>query len=540
MFNKQETIPDGAPIPFAGSMAIISRSWVNVLTVCSLLSTAVSSTNQVETIKHLLGWDPFEWTALGDSYSSGVGADTYTSNSYRCLRYDHAYPVLMNSDGRLPKGYHQFNNVVCSGASSKEIEDYQLYDENTFAEPSFQYGKRPKFGSPTMATLSIGGNDIDFAGIIFNCILETHIWGGPPPRSCEEQKEITWRLLLNPDLADNISRTIKKVVDKGRQGPIGDKFRLYVTGFPQFFNDDTTECDSVTFARTANPIPDGMDHVKLTREVRKDYNNMSVKLNQEIEKAVKMHERDGVRWIPIDPVMKGHRYCEPGVKEPDQHNDKLWLFHYPYDEPDDDRVTEHLEKGASSVALGKRQTYADYENQVFDALELSGDLIQKTAFDFFWREVGNRMKVFHPQIPLHEKIRDLVLDAYAEDLKGKGGGPSMGPPIPYENECPGTSGDTWMMSRDQAVGNAKAFCGQTQSKVKYNEGSVNELELSGTNDGSGKSSPKDAPDCEARFTDRCDGDDNTESPHNYKFGSTLTTGDDGKHVIAQDFDDGRN
>ncbi|KAK8094860.1 esterase [Apiospora hydei] len=492
-------------------MAIISCSWVNVLTVYSLFSTAVSSTNQVETIKHLLGWDKFEWTALGDSYSSGVGADTYTPNSYRCLRYDHAYPVLMNSDGRLPKGDHKFNNVVCSGANSMEIEDYQLYDEDTFAEPNFQYGNRPKFGNPSMATLSIG---------------DAHL-GRPPPRSCEEQKEITWRLLLSPDLSDNIARTIKKVVDKGRQGPIGNKFRLYVTGFPQFFNDNTTECDSVTFARTANPSPDGMDHVKLTREVRKDYNNMSVKLNQEIEKAVKRHESDGVRWVPIDPVMEGHRYCEPGVKEPDQHNDKLWLYHYPYDEPGDTEVMKHLEKGASRVMLGKRQTYADYENQVFDALELRGGLIQKTAFDFFWREVGKRMKVFHPRIPLHERIRDLVLDAYVGDLKGNAGsgGGSTEPSKPNENECHSISGDTWVMSRDQAVDNVKAFCRHTQSKARYNKGSANELELSVSRKGGSDKRPKGAPNCEARFTraviDGCDGDDS-------------------KYLFAQDFDYGRN
>ncbi|KAK8039453.1 hypothetical protein PG993_007864 [Apiospora rasikravindrae] len=512
-------------------MAVLSRPWVGVLTVSSLLSTAFAAPNQVETIKHLLGRDTFEWTALGDSYSSGVGADTYTSNSYRCLRYDHAYPVLMNGDGRFPKGDHQFNNVVCSGSDTQEIEAYQFYDEDKFAEPNHQYGDRPKFGSPSMATLSVGGNDIDFPGIIFNCILETHIWGGPPERSCDEQKEVTWNLLINPDLADNISRTIKKVVDKGRKGPIGNKFRLYVTGFPQFFSEKTNECDSVTFARTANPNPDGKDHVKMTQEHRKEYNKMSVQLNKAIESAVKMNEKDGVTWIPIDPEMEGHRYCEPGVKEPDQHNDKLWLYHYPYNEPDDKKVTEPLEKGASKVTLGKNQTYASYENQVFDALEVSGDPNQKGAFDFIWRGVGNRVKVFHPQVPLHEKIRDLVLDAYVEDLKGNGdGGGSTSPPKPDENKCHGVSGDMWVMSRDQAVDNVKDFCKQTQSKIKYNEDSVNELELSVSKDGaSDKSSPKDAPDCEGRFTkaviDGCDGDDKVNNPHNYKFGATLKTGD---------------
>ena len=36
------------------------------------------------------------------------------------------------------------------------------------------------------------------------------------------------------------------------------------------------------------------------------------------------------------------------------------------------------------------------------------------------------MKVFHPQNALHEKIRDLVLDAYINDLQGNQGGPAGG------------------------------------------------------------------------------------------------------------------
>lgn len=92
-----------------------------------------------------------------------------------------------------------------------------------------------------MASLSVGGNDIDFPGIIFNCILE---WSGPfdvggSRRSCDQQREMTWSLLASPDLANNIDHTIKKTVERGRQGAAGDKFRLYVTGFPQFFSVET-------------------------------------------------------------------------------------------------------------------------------------------------------------------------------------------------------------------------------------------------------------------------------------------------------------
>lgn len=94
-----------------------------------------------------------------------------------------------------------------------------------------------------MASLSVGGNDIDFPGIIFNCIIELRlpfdIDIGITSRPCKEQREITWDLLLNSGLADKIDQTIKMAVERGRKGAAGGGFRLYVAGFPQFFSVET-------------------------------------------------------------------------------------------------------------------------------------------------------------------------------------------------------------------------------------------------------------------------------------------------------------
>lgn len=83
----------------------------------------------------------FEWTALGDSFASGVGSGNYVDGR-RCLRYDGAYPVIMNKDTTtFPSGDHVFNNVVCSGSSSRDIEAYQFYLEDTSGQPNIQYGE---------------------------------------------------------------------------------------------------------------------------------------------------------------------------------------------------------------------------------------------------------------------------------------------------------------------------------------------------------------------------------------------------------------
>ena len=80
----------------------------------------------------------FEWTALGDSYASGVGTVNYVDGR-RCLRYDQAWPVLLNGDEKLAAGDHIFNNVVCSGSHYSDVEAYQLYDEDHTDQPNWQF-----------------------------------------------------------------------------------------------------------------------------------------------------------------------------------------------------------------------------------------------------------------------------------------------------------------------------------------------------------------------------------------------------------------
>lgn len=108
--------------------------------------------------------------------------------------------------------------------------------------------------------------------------------------------------------------------------------------------------------------------------------------------------------------------------------------------------------------------------------------------------------------------------------------PSSNPsPAKDKNACHGISGDYWVMSRDVALDNVEDFCSQSDKAKTYNTDSVNELELSVRNLNDNSKNPKDSPDCVGRFRgavlDGCDGADYLNNPHNYKFGSTLTTAD---------------
>jgi len=312
-----------------------------------------------------------------------------------------------------------------------------------------------------------------------DCILGAHLWGvGPPFRTCDDQRKHSWGLINSPDLVNNIDHLIKKTVDKGRKGTIGDKFLLYVTGYAEFFNEVETACDDVTFARKANPVNDGKEHTKLTTELRKDLNHMSVALNAAIVDAVARSKGRGVKFIDIqaDGALDGHRFCEKGIKEPDQKNDKLFFWHYPYNDPKDDTVklltdaSNKVTNGLSTAALSaKFQSGTDYTNAIFNAVDEQafknangGDLDAKAG----WDSAGWRAKVFHPQVRFHTHIKDLIYTQYKKDTVDTTQSP---PPAPKAdgNKCHGVGGDYWVMHRDTAVSNVNDFCGQASKSVEY-------------------------------------------------------------------------
>ncbi|KAF2454000.1 hypothetical protein BDY21DRAFT_374503 [Lineolata rhizophorae] len=180
-----------------------------------------------------------------------------------------------------------------------------------------------------MATITVGGDDIDFVGLVRNCVYEIYA-----SRTCEEQLAHSWNLLNSDDLIDNIDRVIKGAVEKGRDGSIGDDFKLYVTGYPDFFNIDTDQCSTVTWSWNRNKPG---EHQRMTKELRTTFSDMSNQLNLAVIKAVDRNYEKNVYWVDwqASGALDTHRYCEEGIEEPDLQrvvDGKTWFFHYPYND----------------------------------------------------------------------------------------------------------------------------------------------------------------------------------------------------------------
>lgn len=120
-----------------------------ILTIISALGTAITGAampaNASTTVNYV---------ALGDSYSSGVGAGSYYSSSGSCDRSPNAYPALWAA-ANSPAS---FTFAACSGATVPSMISSQLSALKS---------------STTLVSFTIGGNDAGFASIMETCILSS-------------------------------------------------------------------------------------------------------------------------------------------------------------------------------------------------------------------------------------------------------------------------------------------------------------------------------------------------------------------------------
>jgi lysophospholipase L1-like esterase len=93
------------------------------------------------------------YVALGDSYSSGVGAGSYIGSSGSCDRSTNAYSALWAS-AHAPASY---TSVACSGATTSTVNNSQLSSLSS---------------STTLVSITIGGNDVGFSNIMETCAVD--------------------------------------------------------------------------------------------------------------------------------------------------------------------------------------------------------------------------------------------------------------------------------------------------------------------------------------------------------------------------------
>jgi lysophospholipase L1-like esterase len=149
------------------------------------------------------------YTALGDSYSSGVGTRTYYSDGTSCLRSPYAYPVLDASQIGASLTF-----AACNGARVPDVLNSQLGSLNS---------------ATNYVTMSVGGNDAGFSSVITQCAL-------PWPYTC-------WGDINNAN--SYITNTLPGTLDTlyNRIRALAPNARVVIVGYPRLFNE--SDCQSL-------------------------------------------------------------------------------------------------------------------------------------------------------------------------------------------------------------------------------------------------------------------------------------------------------
>ena len=165
------------------------------------------------------------YVALGDSYSSGVGAGSYTSSSGSCLRSTKAYSALWAA-AHAPASYV---SAACSGAKTTDVTGSQLGSLSA---------------ATTLVSITIGGNDVGFSGVLTDCVL----YGTSTCVSEINAAEAKARSTL-PGLLDTVYGAIQA------RAPLA---HVVVLGYPRFYDTGVWYCIGLS-STSRSKINEGAD-----------------------------------------------------------------------------------------------------------------------------------------------------------------------------------------------------------------------------------------------------------------------------------------
>ena len=221
------------------------------LVTSSLLSLLVAAPAAAAGAAAVSDWD---YVALGDSYSSGVGA---TGQTGLCLRSSNAYPGLWNT----ANGPRSYRSNACSGATTASLRSGQLSGLNAETD---------------LVTLTIGGNDVGFADTVITCTLA----GDSGCASAVADALVKVR----EQLPAKLNATYADIRGKATNA------HVVVLGYPILFDETVANC--------------GVGGMSLAK--RKSLNKGAAELNRVIAAR---SQAAGFTWSSVEDEFAGHGIC---------------------------------------------------------------------------------------------------------------------------------------------------------------------------------------------------------------------------------------
>lgn len=144
--------------------------------------------------------------SFGDSYAAGIGAGTEIGPT-KCRRGSRSYSGQLYTWLKYHSSpYMNYNTVACSGDTVDGVQK-QINDWN---DPA----------SYDALTLSVGGNDVQFAKLVNYCVLTwAGAYGGDYKSSCEQAKANARAMIADTSengLGHKFKETYKSVMNKAQ------------------------------------------------------------------------------------------------------------------------------------------------------------------------------------------------------------------------------------------------------------------------------------------------------------------------------------
>ncbi|MEP7025043.1 MAG: SGNH/GDSL hydrolase family protein [Actinomycetota bacterium] len=200
---------------------------------------------------------PARYVALGDSYSSGLGAGSMISSSGSCDRSSVAYPQLW-ANTHSPAS---FAFMACSGATTGSVLSTQLSALSPDTTP---------------VSITIGGNDVGFESVMETCVL--HSTGTCVSAITTAEGQMATQL---PGQLDQVLTAIRTAAPAAR---------VVVLGYPQLY--DLSRSDFC---------------LGLSGTDRTDLNQAATQLDAQIQAAAARH---GDVFGDVWAAFAGHEICD--------------------------------------------------------------------------------------------------------------------------------------------------------------------------------------------------------------------------------------
>lgn len=202
-----------------------------------------------------------------------------------------------------------------------------------------------------------------------------------------------YKALDSQEFKRRLPQVIHTALRKGNT-QFGQNFRVYVTGYAQFFNAETRQCNKVSFTLPMSPKS------YLTQDKRRKMNQLALALNDALRAAVNTFPAQFVTYIDYDTQYTGNCFCdrvEPSPDDPD-----TWFFH------------QNTKTDAALQARLNNMTLPD------PSIQSDSDLIaafDTAAGDDKEKQVAGSdlYRAFHPTPRGHQAIRDLLVEVINKD-----------------------------------------------------------------------------------------------------------------------------